>query len=134
LRIITLTISVRRYFEQNDDFKSDHCVGMTSGAEQTRLDALSRKFGKPRGAQIQWRSIPVMFISTACADATRILEAGLWRNHVPTGNPRHDTVASNPVSGAPAASVATTNAGSNPVDMHHPSSAEAIHHLHHLRR
>ncbi len=74
-----------------------------------------------------------VYFDSMCGHATRILEASLWRNHVPTGNPRHDTVASNPVSSAPAASVATTNAGSNPVDMHHSSFAEAIHHLHHLR-
>jgi len=52
-----------------------------------------------------------VYFDGMCDDATRILAAaGLWRNHAPAGNP---------VSSAPAASVATTNAGSNPVDMHH---------------
>ena len=73
------------------------------------------------------------YFESMCDDATRFLEAGLWRNHAPAGNPWHDAVASDPVSSAPAASVATTDAGSSPVDMHHSSFAEAIHHFHHLR-
>ncbi|HSP62416.1 MAG TPA: hypothetical protein VLQ90_05475, partial [Pyrinomonadaceae bacterium] len=69
-----------------------------------------------------------VYFDGMCGHATRIPEARLWRNDVPAGKPRHDTVASNPVSSAPAASVATTDAGSSPVDTHHSSFAEAIHH------
>ena len=74
-----------------------------------------------------------VYFDGMCGHATRILEARLWRNPVPTGNRRHDAVASNPVGRAPEASIATTNAGSNPVDMHHSSFAVAIHPFHHLR-
>jgi len=70
------------YFEQNDDFKSDHCVAMISGAERMPRDAPSRKFGKPGGAH-RWRSIPGMLISAARA-ATRIRGAERWLNHAPT--------------------------------------------------
>jgi hypothetical protein len=74
-----------------------------------------------------------VYFDGMCGHATRILETGLWRNNVPAGDPWHDTVASNPVSSAPAASVATTNAGSNPVDMHYSSLADAIQDFHHIR-
>ena len=75
-----------------------------------------------------------VYFDGMCGHATRIPEARFWRNHVPADKPRHETVESNLVSGAPAASVASTDAGSSPVDTHHSSFAEAMHHLHHLRR
>jgi hypothetical protein len=51
---------------------------------------------------------------------------------VATLAPVAPAVGSAPVSTAPASSVATIDAGTTPIDMHHSSFAEAAHHFHHM--
>jgi hypothetical protein len=82
-----------------------------------------------------------VYFENMFSDATRILEGGLWHNNVPVGNdhpvqtaaaPAASTVASPPVSRAPAAPVAIANAGATPIDMHHSSFTEMAHHIHQM--